>query len=212
MYKRIPSNYSLWPQQARPRRSKRLTLAGGGIAIGVGCAITAYFVIAAFSVLYDFVGPATVQEPASQRVAENILTVMPAVAEPVEPVNRRSRTRARAAKVTLPVIGSQAALPSAGTDGRGGEGLADVASVAPWASSSEPALQPPAEAAIVEQANLATASERPINPRKKIVRKKRERPTYAARRQKRERPTTYAARYYQRPFAVGLVSPTSIWY
>lgn len=210
MYRRMPSNYSLWPQQARPRRSKPLTLAGGVFAVGVGCAITAYFVIAAFSVLYDFVGPATVQEPASQLVVENVLTVTPAVAEPVEPVNRRSRTRARAAKITLPVIGSQAALPSAGTDGRGGEGLA--ASVAPWASSSEPALQPPAEEASVEQANPATASERPINPRKKIVRKERERPTYAARRQKRERSTTYAARYHQRPFAVGLVSPTSIWY
>jgi hypothetical protein len=45
----MPSNYSLWPQQARPRRSKPLTLAGGVFAIGVGCAVTAYLVIAAFS-------------------------------------------------------------------------------------------------------------------------------------------------------------------
>lgn len=109
MYKHMPSNYSLWPQPTRPRRRKRLTLVCTGFAIGVGCAITAYCVMAAFSVLYDSVGPATVQEPAAERV-ENVLTVAPAVEsaatsgpELVEPVSRP--IRARAAKVTLPIIG-----------------------------------------------------------------------------------------------------------
>ena len=214
MYKHMPSNYSLWPQPARPRRRKRLTLVGTGFAIGVGCAITAYCVMAAFSILYDSVGPATVPEPAAERV-ENVLTVAPAVEsaatpgpELVEPVSRPAR--ARAAKVTLPIIGSKSALPSAGTDGRGGEGLADGASVATWRSGGsdnvsvegERVLQPLAEEASVEQTKPATASERPITPRKK----------YTARRQKRERPTNYAARYRQRPLAVSLVSPTSIWY
>lgn len=69
----------------------------------------------------------------------------------------------------------------------------------------EPVLQPVAEEASVEQTKPATANERPITPRKMIVRNKRERP-------KRERRTTYATRYRQQPLAVSLVSPTSIWY
>ena len=86
---------------------------------------------------------------------------------------------------------------------------------APSLIDGEPALQPPAQEAGADEANLAAATEGPVKLRKKIVRKKRERPTrYAARyHKKRERPTRYAAgRYWQGPISIGLVTPTASWY
>ena len=73
----------------------------------------------------------------------------------------------------------------------------------------EPAREKPAQDAAADEAKPAT-TERPAKPRKKIVRKKRERPTSYAKRyyQERERPTIYAAPYRQGP----VVSQTAIWY
>ncbi len=51
MHKRSASNYSLWPEQSRPRRGKGLTLAASGFAIGIACAI------AANSVISDVINP-----------------------------------------------------------------------------------------------------------------------------------------------------------
>ena len=225
MFKRFSANYSLWPERALPRRRHTANACCRALAVGGVCAIAAYNLIS------NFVGSATVQEPTAQRVVEHVLTFAPAAAPAATPtpalletVNRRNGTRGRAAKVTLPIIGSQAALPSAATDGRGGDELAVGASVAALAASSgnapslidgEPALQPPAQEAGADEANLAAATEGPVKLRKKIVRKKRERPTrYAARYHKeRERPTRYAAgRYLQGPISIGLVTPTASWY
>ena len=225
MFKRFSANYSLWPERGLPRRRHTANACCRALAVGVVCAIAAYNLIS------NFVGPAIVQEPTAQRVVEHVLTFAPAVAPAATPtpalletVNRRNRTGGRAAKVTLPIIGSQAALPSAATDGRGGDELAVGASVAALAVSSsnprspiegEPALQPPAQEAGADEANPAAATEGPVELSKKIVRKKRERPTrYAARyHQKRERPTRYAAgRYLQGPISIGLVTPTASSY
>jgi hypothetical protein len=232
MFKRFSANYSLWPERVRPRRSTLLTRAAEGFAVGVVCAIAAY------NVITDFVGPATVQEPAAQSVVGHVPILAPAVAPsaapapaPLETVSRGSRTRAAA--VTLPIIGWPAALPTA-TDGRSSDELASGASVAGSAASSgdllaslireegEPARQPPAQEAGLDEAKPAAATEHPVKPRKKIVQEKRERPaSYVGRyrqkrerptshvagyRQKRERPTSYAAGYRQGP-----VYPT-IWY
>ena len=191
---------TLWPEQAPRRRGPPLTPAAGGFAVGVVCAI------ASFS---DFIRPATVQEPAAQRVGGPVPMPAPTVTPAVTPApaqleNRGRRTRAPAAKVTLPIIGSRPAPPSAATDGRGSDGLVDEARVAGLTASSPPSLireegeppQPVHEAG-ANEAKPAAVTERPLKPHKRIVRKQRERPTrYAAHyRQKRERPTSYAVRY-----------------
>ena len=39
VHKHYGSNYSLWPEQARPRRAIPLTLEVGGLAIGIVCGV-----------------------------------------------------------------------------------------------------------------------------------------------------------------------------
>lgn len=175
--------------------------------------------IAAYEVISEFVGPATMQQPVAQSVVGDVPIVAPAVAPttsqapaPLETVSRGSRPRAPAAKVTLPIIGSHAGLPSPTTDGRGGEGLAGGASAPSLIREEGEPRQPLAQEAGVGEAKPA-ATERPVKPRKRIVRKERERPTsYAARsRPKGERSTRDAARYRQGP-VYPTVSQTASWY
>ena len=113
MSRRHRSNYSLWPQQARPRRTLPLTLAAGGFAIGIVCAVAAH------NVVTDFTRPSDVQEPVRQTaVLPTPLYATPTAAatDPVEPANR-NRARPAAAKMTLPSIGTVAATPGTSTDG-----------------------------------------------------------------------------------------------
>jgi hypothetical protein len=206
VFKRFGASYSLWPEQARRRRGPPLRPVASGFAVGV------VFAIASYNVISNFVRPATVQEPAVQRIVGHVPIPAPTVTPAVTPApaqletkNRGSRTRAPAAKVTLPIIGSRPALPSAATDGRGSDGLVGEAPVAGLIASSPPSLireegepaHPPAQEAGANEAKPAAVTERPLKPHKRIVRKQRERPTrYAAHyRQKRERPTSYAVRY-----------------
>jgi hypothetical protein len=104
--------------------------------------------------------------------------------------------------------------------GGAARGRARGASDAPLAENSvdsaslireedEPAREKPAQEAAADEAKPA-ATERPAKPRKKIVKKKRERPTSYANRyyRERERPMIYAAPYRQGP----VVSQTAIWY
>jgi hypothetical protein len=144
MFKRFSANYSLWPERARPRRGIPRTPAAGGFVVGFVCAIAAYNVIS------DFVAPATVQKPGAQSVV----------------ANRGSRTRAPVAKVTLPIIGSQAAVPGAATDDAPHVRPVAAASVAGLAASSgnppslireegESARQPPAQEAGADEAKPA---------------------------------------------------------
>ena len=53
------SNYSLWPEQARPRRAIPLTFGVGGFAIGIVCAVAAH------NVVTDFLRPVSIREPVS---------------------------------------------------------------------------------------------------------------------------------------------------
>ena len=120
MSRRHRSNYSLWPEQARPRRALPLTLAAGGFAIGIVCAVAAH------NVVTDFTRPSAVPEPVRQTaVLPTPMYAAPAPAaaasDPVEPANRKS-PRPSVAKMTLPSIGTVTAMPSATTDGRGSTG------------------------------------------------------------------------------------------
>ena len=58
MFKRYRANYSLWPEQARPRR-RPLRFAIGSFALGVVCAT-------AYGVVFGFSGPVAGQVPAAQ--------------------------------------------------------------------------------------------------------------------------------------------------
>ena len=183
MLKQPNKNYWLWPRQARPPGGIPLRLGGGGFVVGAVCTIAAY------SVIFDVVGPLSLQEPAGQsgfgHFSIGVSSVAPAAAPaltPLETESSASRTRGQAVKAhTPPRIESQAALPSAATDGRGSEALAEYSPVA--ALDAKP----------------AAATKRPVNPSKPIVRKKR------------ERPTSYAAGYRQGPVYRG-VSQTASWY
>lgn len=217
MLKRHHSNYSLWPEQARPRKGLPLALAAGGFAIGIVCAV------AANNVISDFLRPAaTAQAPAPKKPIEHT-PVYAAPAVPAAPApsadadqgetssksSRRPRTAA--AKVTLPSIGTSSTGTSAGTDGRGGDApmagsssanlnlgpqprlLRDDAkpkgqpAAAAPAEQVKPAAQPPVLASAPEEVKPALEAdqqaqpasepraERAAKPRKRIVRKKRER-------------------------------------
>lgn len=218
MFKRASANYSLWPERARPHRAVPLMFAVGGFAVGL------VFTIAAYEVISEFVDPAIMQQSVVQSVNGDVPILAAAVAPTtsqataLETGRRGGRPRAPAARVTLPIIGSHPGVPSSTTDGRGGEGLASASvalaenSVDPASlirEEDEPVREKPAQEAAADEAKPA-ATERPAKPRKKIVKKKRERPTSYAKRyyQERERPMIYAAPYRQGP----IVSQTAIWY
>ncbi len=227
VFKRYNPNYSLWPERARPgRRRLPLMLAAGSFAVGFVCAAAAYTVFSAF------VGPAAVQESPAQRDVQDSPLITPETPPapkappPPENTNHASRTPARAARNPLPIIGSQAARPNAATDGRGGDPeLAGGPSATDVAASSDsapnemreegdPALQPRAEHASIDVNTPVPASEPTPPPRKKTVRKTRERTNiYAERsRQKRARSTTYAAARERPTPAYSGVSETASWY
>jgi hypothetical protein len=197
MSKRYRSNYSLWPEQARPRRAIPVTLAVGGFAVGIVCAVAAH------NVVTDFLRPTatleTPQESASTQGPVYATAAAPAAApEAVEPASR-TRPRAPAAKMTLPSIGTRAAAPSAATDGRATDGrggdtlagetpVAALAAAPPAAAPSKPIEEPqskPAEQSSTEpSAQPKAKAERSSKPTvRRTVKKKRAQPsTYATRR------------------------------
>lgn len=210
MLKRSSANYSLWPEQARPRRGLSLTLAAGGFAIGIVCAI------AANNVLSDFMRPAAaVSEPAAKNApvqkSASVGNIPVYTAAPASAVSKgalaagdpaaRSQGRQTASKVTLPVIGTQAAAPASETDGRSVDTGTSVKILAEKSvpqpnlirEAAKPASDPPGPlASLPEETKPAVGPEQvakpaaeAAKPRKKVVvHKKRERsydyrPSYA---------------------------------
>lgn len=196
MSKRYRSNYSLWPEQARPRRAIPVTLAVGGFAVGIVCAVAAH------NVVTDFLRPTTVTQEAPYDSASTHVPVYATAAAPAaapeaaEPASR-NRPRAPAAKMTLPSIGTRAAAPSAvtdgvATDGRGGGTLSGETPVAlaaapPAAPSkaieelpSKPAEQSSAEPSEQPKAKAERSSKPAV---RRTVKKRRQQPSnYATRR------------------------------
>jgi hypothetical protein len=119
MLKRSNANQCLWPEQARPWRG--LSLAAGGFAVGIICAI------AVMNSASQYVGPMAM-EPEPIQNAEAVRptpvysgsstlaadTPTPASEEP----SRTYRRRGTGAKVALPIIGRAVPVASE-TDGRG---------------------------------------------------------------------------------------------
>jgi hypothetical protein len=161
-----------------------LTLAAGGFAIGIVCAVAAH------NVVTDFTRPSAVQEPVRETAVVQTpvyAAAAPAAAsEPVEPVNR-NRSRPSVAKMTLPSIGTLPATPSpttdgrSSTDGRGGDGVSGGTSTANLVtppSSDPPSATEGPNAAEQPAAAPAPKAERPAKQHvRRTVKKRREHPT-----------------------------------
>jgi hypothetical protein len=161
-----------------------MTLAVGGFSIGI------VFAVAAHNVVTDFLRPTAppAEEGALAHVPIYATATAPAAADTVT----RSRSRS-VAKVTLPSIGTRGPLPSAATDGRGGndngragEALGGepnaAASAQAVANASIPASESVAEIKPADE-TAAAASEPPKAKRKARTRrtaKKRRRSNYAS--------------------------------
>ena len=198
MRKRYSTNYSLWPEQARPRRAIPLTLAVGGFAIGIVCAVAGYKVVT------GFLHPVSTQEVARESTVAHVpLYATATAADPVEPASR-TQSRRSVAKVTLPTIGTRSVTPSPGTDGRGGgtdgrggdafTGETPVAALtAPPAGQPMPSIEDskPADKPAAESTWKAkpAARERPAKVR-----------THRTVKKKRERPSMYASEYRNAPY------------
>jgi hypothetical protein len=201
--KRYSSNYSLWPEQTRPRRAIPLTLAAGGFAIGIVCAVAVH------NVVTDFLHRVSTQEVAQESTVAHVplyatATAPAPAADPVKPASR-ARSRRSVAKITLPTIGARAITPSPNTDGRGGgtdRGGDVLTGETPVAAlTAPPASQPmtPIEDSKPADKPSTEASTRKAKPAA------RERPakvhTHRTAQKKRERPTIYASRYSNMPFS-----------
>ena len=217
MSKHSSAAYSLWPEQARRRRSRSLTFAVSGFVFGLVCMTTAYNVIS------DFVSSAALNEPPSSTEVSDTSIIQPtgasAVAQSRVPrsVNSFDRTRTRAAKVTLPIIGTQAAR-SAETDGRSTDTVAEPVNAGSFGNRvslipEDAASAPSAAESGTGSAKTAVADERRIKPRT-TVRTKRASPRYAAQaQQRRERSRSYAAADRgARSVPSGAISQTASWY
>jgi hypothetical protein len=185
---RYRSNYSLWPEQARPRRAIPMTLAIGGFSIGIVCAVAAH------NVVTDFLRPTA---PPTEEGALAHVPIYATAAAPAAASDTVTRSRSRSvAKVTLPSIGTRGPLPSAATDGRGGNGngrAGETLGGEPNAAASAQAvadvpISTPASESVAEikpaDETAAAASEPP-----KAKRKARTRRTA---RKRRGRPSNYA--------------------
>ena len=175
MRRRFEANYSLWPLQARPRPKTPLKVAAQCFALGFVCAIAVY-------IAFDSVSPASKQGPSSF-VEHSSLVLGPTVAsapKQSETENGGSYTEPRAAKTTFPK-GTKPTPPSATIDGRGGDGVAEEASIAGTATSGtassvirdETTPNAPAQEASPDKTTSAVAAEPPAKPHKKIARENR---------------------------------------
>lgn len=181
MFKRYRANYSLWPEYARSRRGNSLKFAAGSFVFGVACAAAAY------GAVFNVGAPTTSPQQEAARPVQHVPVYASAVEQAgppapaqVEGDNRSNRPRI-AAKVTLPMIGSQTeALPLVATGGGDSEKLAGEAPDADVrASAGRPSMlarreavppreQPVSETRSDEAKPIATA-DRSAKARKAIV-------------------------------------------
>lgn len=185
MPKRLVTNYSLWPERARPGRSTPLASAVGGFAIGV------VFVVAAYNSVPDIGIAGTGQEPLKQSGLDSDFEQTPmytyaVAAKPAVPLESASRGGSRLAPET---------------DGRGVAGPAgSVAALGGETGTSEKLIQEEGSISTDTGAEEAKPAPTPVR-KKKVYRSKRKKVVRTSRQQR--------ARYRKRS---PLVSETAIWY
>jgi hypothetical protein len=101
--------YSLWPEQARPRRAIPSTTAVGGLATVIVCAVAFYCIVT------DFFRPVSTQEAFERTVAQ--IPIYATASAPTATPDyvgsiRRTRFAGAVAKVTLPIIGTSTIAPN----------------------------------------------------------------------------------------------------
>jgi hypothetical protein len=165
-----------------------MTLAIGGFSIGIVCAVAAHSVVTDF--LQPTASPDVTTEGALAHIPIYATATAPAAASDETVARGRSRS---VAKVTLPSIGTRGPLPSAATDGRGGNGLASETlggeasnAAVPAANAPIPTPAPEAVAEIKPADEAAAATSEPP----KAKRKARTRRTA-----KRRQPSNYSYGY-----------------
>ena len=191
VHRRYGSNYSLWPEQAGPRRAIPLKLA----ALLLG----SFSALAIYNVVTYFLRPVSIQEVAQEnavaRVPINTTATTPVTAaDPVEP-GSRIRSRRSVAKSTLPTIGTRAITPSPETDGlgdtdsRGGDVLEGDTPVA--ALTAPPTTQPITS---IEDSKPADKPSRAVSePRTKHAARERRFRVHKHRTVRIKRPSLYAS-------------------
>ena len=184
MRKRNSSNYSLWPEQAGPRRAIPFELAACGFAIEIVSAAAVY------NVVTYFLRPISIQQVARESAVEHVpinttATTPVTAADSMEP-GSPNRSRRSAAKVALPTIGTRGITPSPDSDGRGetddraGDVLKGDTPRLPLSQSRRSKIPSPPTNHRRRQAHgklsMSRVSVEPTLVRHRTVRKKRERP------------------------------------
>jgi hypothetical protein len=166
MFKRSSANYSLWPEQARPRRGMRLSLAAGGVAVGIICATAVVFVASQY-VRPMAMEPEPIQDSEAVRpipVYSGSSTLAAGTQRPApegpSPSYRRPRT---GAKVTLPIIGRVVPVPNE-TDGRGDDATFKMPPVLLTDNSGIPAATAVANPKLIGNDIKAAGEEKPSLP------------------------------------------------
>jgi hypothetical protein len=163
MFKRSSANYSLWPEQARPRRGMPLSLAAGGFAVGVVCAI------AAVNVASQFIRPVAMEvEPVASTEAMRAIPVYSAssalvagkgsASEGESPAHKRT-----VAKVALPTIGRAVPVESE-TDGRGGDSAVKMPPVRLTDNTGVPTATAVGNPKLIRTDTTALPEEKPSSP------------------------------------------------
>lgn len=197
---RYRSNYSLWPEQARPRRAIPMTLAIGGFSIGIVCAVAAH------NVVTDFLRPTAPADVAEEGALAHVPIYATAAAPAAEAVTR-SRSRS-VAKVTLPSIGTRGPLPSATTDGRGGGGNGHIGEAPGGEPNAAATAQAVANAPIPTPAPEAIAEIKPADEPAAAAAeppkaKPKARPRRTAKKRRGQQPSNYANGYQNNFFGWG---------
>lgn len=200
MSMRYRSNYSLWPEQSRPRRAIPITLAIGGFSIGIVCAVAAH------NVVTDFLRPTAPPDVAEEGALAHVPIYATAAAPAAVDSGTVTRGRSRSvAKVTLPSIGTRGPLPSAATDGRGGDGrvgdalgseMNAAASAQAVANAPIPAPAPESVAEIKPADETAPAASEPPKAKRKAR-------THRTAKKRRSTPSNYAYRNQNNFFGWG---------
>lgn len=158
MFKRSNANYSLWPEQARPRRGMPFALAAGGFAVGIVCAI------AVVNVASQYIRPMAMEpEPVQNAEAvapipvysgsSSLVAGKPA-SEDQSAAHNRPRT---VAKVALPTIGRAVPVASE-TDGRGDNSAVKMPPVRLTDNAGAPAAVADTNAKLIRSGDVKTAA------------------------------------------------------
>ena len=166
MFRRLGANYSLWPEQAQPRRGMSLPPALVGFAVGIICA-TAVVFLASHYVPPMAMEPEPIQNAEAERpisIYRGSSTLVAGTHPPTSKQPTLAYRRPRiVAKVTLPIIGRVVPVPKE-TDGRGSDTTIKMPPVLLGDNSGLPTAKAVAALELVGNDGKAAREEKPSLP------------------------------------------------